>query len=257
HGIHVGAVQVGTLEELARHEAGEVHGAGVLEHRPRPAERRAAAGDHRYAPSVGDRHYILLPEVSKPTPSPLPGQAGERRRARRPFRIARAPRHWHQWRPSRWTSWSSGAGSPVPESPATRRSGAFAPQWWTRATSGAAPRRSPLGSSTAGSVISSKASFAWCSRRAASVVCCSASPRILAVRGLADGVVDPRRIGRIAPGRFELPSRGLSSACSADPEPRITGPRPHRGHDWPLDHGALIAIQRRGRILTFLTAPLH
>src|SRR5207245_5874508 len=54
----------------------------------------------------------------------------------------------------------------------------FAPQWWTRATSGAAPRRSHHGSSTAGSVISSKANFAWCSRRAASVVCCSASPRI-------------------------------------------------------------------------------
>src|SRR5439155_16295298 len=82
-------------------------------------------------------------------------------------------------------------------------------------------------------------------------------PSRLAVRGLADGVVDPRRIGRIAPGRFELPSRGLSSACSADPEPRITGPRPHRGHDWPLDHGALIAIQRRGRILTFLTVLLR
>src|SRR2546430_17277123 len=86
------AVQVGTLEELARHEPGEVHGAGVLEHRPRPAERRAAAGDHRHAPSVGNRHYILLPEVSKPTPSPLPGQAGERRRTRRPFRIVPAPR---------------------------------------------------------------------------------------------------------------------------------------------------------------------
>src|SRR2546427_11667456 len=60
----------------------------------------------------------------------------------------------------------------------------------------------------------------------------------------------------IAPGRCELPSRGLSSASSADPEPRLTGPRPHRGPDWPRDHGAANAIQRRGRILTFLTGPL-
>src|SRR5207245_8870309 len=55
---------------------------------------------------------------------------------------------------------------------------------------------------------------------------------------LAGGVADPRGIGRIAPGRFELPSRGLPSASSADPAPRITGPRPHRGPRWPPHHGA-------------------
>src|SRR5437667_12802136 len=82
-------------------------------------------------------------------------------------------------------------------------------------------------------------------------------PDPVAVLRPAERGVDPRGMRRIAPGRFELPSRGLSSASSADPEPRITGPRPHRGHDWPLDHGALIAIQRRGRILTFLTALLR
>src|SRR5439155_13371711 len=39
HGIYVGAVQVGALEELARHEPGQIHRPGILEHRPRLAER--------------------------------------------------------------------------------------------------------------------------------------------------------------------------------------------------------------------------
>src|SRR5207244_668645 len=58
---------------------------------------------------------------------------------------------------------------------------------------------------------------------------------------------------RDSPGQIRTAvARSPFGPRGTDPEPRITGPRPHRGHDWPLDHGAAIAIQRRGRILTFL-----
>ena len=56
HFVDVGAVHIGALDQLARGVAGEIHGAGVLERRPRFAERRAATGNHRHAPPVPNRH---------------------------------------------------------------------------------------------------------------------------------------------------------------------------------------------------------
>src|SRR2546422_909297 len=67
----------------------------------------------------------------------------------------------------------------------------------------------------------------------------------------------PARCGRgkeDSPGQIRTAvARSPFGPRGTDPEPRITGPRPHRGHDWPLDHGASNAIQWRGRILSFLS----
>jgi len=56
HFVHVGAAQVRALQQLASRVAGEIHGACVLECRPRFTERRATTGDDGDAPSVSDRH---------------------------------------------------------------------------------------------------------------------------------------------------------------------------------------------------------
>src|SRR5207244_5914489 len=66
-GVHVGAVQIDALEQLARHKPRQIHGPRVLQRCPRLAEWRAIARDDRDAPPITDRHYIPLPSGSHET----------------------------------------------------------------------------------------------------------------------------------------------------------------------------------------------
>src|SRR5437773_11566900 len=66
HLIHLRAFQVGSLEQLTGHVAGQVHGARVLERGARLAKRRATPGDDRDPPSVSFRHYIPLRTSTRP-----------------------------------------------------------------------------------------------------------------------------------------------------------------------------------------------
>src|SRR6266571_2270029 len=111
-GVDLGAVQARALEQLARREPGQVHGPGVLEQRPRPAERRAAAGDNRDAPSVASSGHYILPRL---TPGRRPGDIlSDQPRGIAPGSAARnLPRGW---------SPSQAGGRPTTETPFSHRS---------------------------------------------------------------------------------------------------------------------------------------
>ena len=59
HLVHLRAVEIRAVHELACGEPREIDGARLLQHAARPAERRATSGHDRHATSVSTRHYIL------------------------------------------------------------------------------------------------------------------------------------------------------------------------------------------------------